>query len=127
LYADRRPVKPGVALCGVIAALCGVAYLPLRSVAPTGELSRIGFALLVCGVPVLCSGLAFAVRFAARPRADTAFGWNILGAVCGGLLEFTSMALGLHALFLMAAILYLAALYFSRNDLSSGFPSRSPQ
>ncbi len=34
----------------------------------------------------------FAALFQERESAGAAFGWNLLGAVAGGLIEFTSMA-----------------------------------
>jgi hypothetical protein len=39
----------------------------------------------------------------------SAFGWNLLGAMAGGLLETTSMAFGLKALALVALLAYLLA------------------
>jgi hypothetical protein len=44
-----------------------------------------------------------------RTRLDLAFGWNLLGAVCGGFLEFVAMQTGLKALYGVAAVLYCAA------------------
>ncbi len=110
LAAARRRVDARYALAGVIVSLLIVALLPLRTLAPAAELPRILFALVVCGVPVSCAGLAFAARFGARNDANTAFGWNVIGAVVGGVLELSSMLIGLHALFFLAALLYVLTL-----------------
>ncbi|MSU69350.1 MAG: hypothetical protein EXS39_00935 [Opitutaceae bacterium] len=110
LAAARRTVDARAALGGVIVSLIIVSLLPLRSLAPSAELPRVFFALVVCGVPVACAGLAFAARFAVRTSVDVAFGWNIVGAVLGGVLELSSMLIGLRALFLVAATLYLLTL-----------------
>ena len=110
LAAARRRIDARHALAGVIVSLLVVALLPLRTLAPAAELPRILFALVVCGVPVSCAGLAFAARFGARGDANTAFGWNVIGAVVGGVLELSSMLVGLHALFFLAALLYLLTL-----------------
>lgn len=110
LAAARRRIDARYALAGVIVSLLVVALLPLRTLAPAAELPRILFALVVCGVPVSCAGLAFAARFGAREDANTAFGWNVIGAVVGGVLELSSMLTGLHALFFLAALLYLLTL-----------------
>ncbi len=107
LFAARRRVDARLALAGVIVSLFIVSFLPLRSLAPSAELPRVLFALVICGVPVACAGLAFAARFALRASVDVAFGWNIVGAVVGGVLELSSMLIGLRALFLVAATLYL--------------------
>jgi hypothetical protein len=110
LLSAWRRVDARWSLIGVALALCVVAYLPLRQLAPSGDLSRILYAAFICGFPVFCAGFAFADRFATRPDAERAFGWNIIGAVFGGLLEFLTMLLGLHALFLIGAVLYLLLL-----------------
>lgn len=111
LVAARRRVDARLALAGVIVALTVFAFLPLRTLAPGGESARVLFALVVCGTPVACAGLAFAARFAVRTDAAVAFGWNIVGAVVGGMIELSSMLFGLRALFLLAALLYLLALW----------------
>ena len=111
LAAARRTVDARLALLGVIAALVVFAFLPLRTLAPGGETARVAFALVICGTPVVCAGLAFAARFAVRADAAVAFGWNIVGAVAGGMLELSSMLFGLRALFLFAALLYGLALW----------------
>ena len=67
------------------------------------------------------AALCFADRFRVRTAADLAFGWNLLGAVCGGLLEFFSMALGFRALTLVAVGAYLLAfLLATRADAEEG-------
>ena len=110
LLSAWRRMDARWSLIGVTLSLCVVAYLPLRQLAPSGDLSRILYAAFICGFPVFCAGFAFADRFAARADAERAFGWNIIGAVFGGLLEFLTMLLGLHALFLIGAVLYLLLL-----------------
>ncbi|MEO6567400.1 MAG: hypothetical protein ABIO94_01450, partial [Opitutaceae bacterium] len=120
LVADKRHVDTRLALAGVAIALVAIAILPLRTIAPTAELPRVLFAVVVCGTPILCAGLAFASRFAARRETDAAFGWNILGAVFGGVLELASMILGLRGLFLIAAVLYLIVLWLVVRKISSG-------
>jgi hypothetical protein len=119
LASARRPVDPRFALGGVIVSLIIVALLPLRSLAPAAELPRVFFALVLCGVPVACAGLAFAARFARRTSVDVAFGWNIVGAVVGGLLELSSMLMGLRALFFLAATLYLLTFWLISRQHSA--------
>jgi spermidine synthase len=110
LLAQRVRIRAAVALPIVAVVLLVLSQIPLRSVAPADPVARLPFALLTCGVPVALAALAFADRFRMRSRVEIAFGWNLLGAVCGGLLEFMSMATGLRALFLAAAALYLLVL-----------------
>lgn len=111
VVSTRFPVRAAPALLGVVVTLAMVAFLPLRALAPAAPMLRIAFAAAVCGVPVGFAALAFAANYRNRPRVEWAFGWNLLGAVLGGLLEFSSMALGLRAMFLVAALFYLALLW----------------
>ncbi len=70
---------------------------------------RLLLSVLLVGGPIFFASVCFALRFRARPAADIAFGWNLLGAVAGGLVEFFSMSLGLKALTLIAVVAYLTA------------------
>jgi spermidine synthase len=110
VLAARRRIPARGPLAGVALLLVGIAFLPLREIAPASLPARVALALVLCGAPVFLAGLAFADRFSARARAESAFGWNLLGAIAGGLLEFASMALGLRAVPLMATGLYLLLL-----------------
>ena len=113
LLASRVKIPAAPALIAVAIVLGMLAFIPLRTIAPTSAALRIPFAVAVCGTPVFFAALAFAARFGRRASVETAFGWNLLGAVVGGLLEFSSMAIGLRALFLVAAGLYLAVLWMA--------------
>jgi hypothetical protein len=73
--------------------------------------------VLLVGTPVLFASFCFAERFKARPAADLAFGWNLLGAVLGGLTEFFSMTLGFRALTLVAVAAYLGALLIGQRAI----------
>ena len=88
-----------------------VAYaLPESVVLRSGVPARLVLSVLVVGVPIFLSSVGFARLFATRTAPDLAFGWNLLGAVAGGLIEPVSMAVGLKALLLVAATAYLGAL-----------------
>ena len=115
LIGRRFRIDVRFALMATVAAIAAVSCLPLRELAPEGLVPRVVFALVVCGVPLTFSGLVFASRFATRAQADVAFGWNVLGAVVGGVLEMSSMLLGLRAVFLGAALLYAMTLFLVRR------------
>jgi hypothetical protein len=65
--------------------------------------------LLVAG-PIGVAGLLFPTLYARASDSRMAFGSNLLGAILGGTLEYTGMALGVRSLGLMAAVLYLLAM-----------------
>ena len=72
--------------------------------------ARLALSVLAVGIPIFLASVGFARLFETRTEPDLAFGWNLLGAVAGGLIELVSMAVGLKALLLVAAAAYLGAL-----------------
>src|SRR6266566_5177003 len=74
-----------------------------------------GSCLLVFA-PVLFAGVIFAASFKRTPEADRAFGFNIAGAMVGGLAENSSMLLGFQYVVLVAILFYaLSALGLRRS------------
>jgi hypothetical protein len=71
------------------------------------------------GIPIFLASVGFARLFETRTEPDLAFGWNLLGAVAGGLIELVSMAVGLKALMLVAAAAYLGALLLALRSKRS--------
>jgi hypothetical protein len=72
----------------------------------------LGSSLLVFA-PVLFAGVIFAASFKRTAEPDRAFGYNIAGAMLGGLAENTSMLLGFQYVVLVAILFYaLSALGF---------------
>jgi hypothetical protein len=76
--------------------------------------------LLLVGAPIFFGSICFSRAFAARSSPDRAFGWNILGAVAGGILEIASMAIGLRALLLVGLAAYLIAYWTSWRRARAG-------
>ncbi|MFN7973187.1 MAG: hypothetical protein U0166_12710 [Acidobacteriota bacterium] len=62
--------------------------------------------------PIYFAGLVFARSFARARIASAAIGYNILGSVLGGWIEYATMAVGIRALVLIALSLYLLSLVF---------------
>lgn len=115
ILTERRALPWSVAGAGLIAALLVAYLLPLHLLLSTSPATRLALSILFVGTPVLFASLCFAVRFKARPAADLAFGWNLLGAVLGGLAEFFSMAVGFRALTGVAIAAYLGAFILARR------------
>jgi hypothetical protein len=105
-----RPVPFGPAFGGLIASLAGTYWIRPESMAGLPFASRLGLSILFCGLPVFFASICFALIFRQRADGGTAFGWNMLGAVLGGLLELTSMAVGNKAMALFAIAAYAGAL-----------------
>jgi hypothetical protein len=106
----RHPLALAAA-CGLLLLSCAAAL-----VVPLGlllELERplsrfVGAALLIFA-PIYFANLVFSVAFRGQRMAAHLFGWNLLGAALGGLLEYASMSVGYRALSVLVAVLYAAS------------------
>jgi len=75
--------------------------------------SRI-FALVLLTLPMLFSGMLFAGLLRTDVNVAGALAANVFGAMCGGLLEYNAMLLGYQSLYILAALVYVAALLSMR-------------
>lgn len=92
-----------------LAAFSGLPYW-IKLIAGSGFLSA----------PLFCAALIFASTFDKVKSAPTALGMNLLGALIGGALEYLSMATGIAALNVVAALIYALAWWFwTQNNMSS--------
>jgi SAM-dependent methyltransferase len=71
---------------------------------------------LITAVPLFFAGMLFSQIFQSRKDTTTALGYNLTGAICGGLMEYSSMALGTKNLYLLALILYILAFLVHRRE-----------
>ncbi|MBI4880340.1 MAG: hypothetical protein HY812_11880 [Planctomycetes bacterium] len=78
-------------------------------------LARFLAASLLTFSPVFFANLLFSVAIRSQGAAEHLFGWNLLGASAGGILEYSSMALGYNALALLVALLYAATVLLLRR------------
>ncbi len=115
LMVRRKPLPWPAAAAGLVIALVINYFTPVEAIVSTSAPLRLMLSCLFVGAPVLFASLCFALRFRQERATDVAFGWNIVGAVAGGLLEFASMAVGLKALTLIALGAYLAAFAAARR------------
>jgi hypothetical protein len=60
--------------------------------------------------PIFFSGIVFSTMLSTRGDVASVMGINLLGAMCGGLLEYNSMYFGFQFLYLLAAGTYLLGL-----------------
>jgi hypothetical protein len=64
---------------------------------------------IVLTCPLLFSGILFSTLLANRGHVAGIMAMNLLGAICGGLLEYSSMYLGFRSLYVLAAVCYVLA------------------
>jgi spermidine synthase len=104
-----RPLSWRVATAGLVVSLIVNFLIPVQALLATGFAARLAGSALFVGIPIFFASVCFALQFRGAEEAHRAFGWNLIGAVAGGLLEFTSMIVGLKLLSLVALASYLAA------------------
>ena len=100
-----------------------IANLFLRS-QPFAAYPRTGtlFMTLAASASFLFAGVVFARAFERAESPSQALGWNVLGAVLGGLCEYLSLIFGLRALLFLAVAFYAAAWRCRR----AGGPATAP-
>jgi len=82
--------------------------------------------VLVNTLPVGIAGVIFSTLLARSPDPAASLGSNLVGAIIGGVTEYASLWIGLHALTAIAAVFYAAAfLILFRADLRTG-PALAP-
>lgn len=107
-----------------------VLYLvPLNQLSNRDSISSLVAAILVIGLPFYFAGLVFSRAYAESIEPNKALGINILGAILGGCLEYSSVIIGTRDLVIISIILYGLAVAMSRflprMSLSSGRRSTS--
>lgn len=71
---------------------------------------------LMVALPVLFAALIFSTLLSRRTDATHALAYNLLGAIAGGVLEYSAMAFGIKALYVVALLTYLIAFALSRRE-----------
>ena len=125
LWRGTGPALTRLGAAGLFLSLAAAYLLPLNTLqvwAPTlgGPVAT----LLLC-LPILFAALVFAEAFAGSPSPGFALGWNVLGAVVGGLAESLSYVWGIPALVLLASGFYAAALLWPRAAVARGITATS--
>ncbi len=104
----RRPAIPYL----LLSASLGLGWYIARSGGlPAGTMGKLG-TVVVLTCPVFFSGVIFSTLLATRGEIAGIMAVNLLGAVCGGLLEYNSMYFGFQSLYLMALGAYILAFFF---------------
>jgi hypothetical protein len=111
LLTQWRPLPWALCMGGLIASLIAAYFVPVHVLLRLNEITRLLLSLAFVGTPIFFAAACFALLFRDRPEADTAFGWNLLGAVAGGLIEFVSMITGMRALYLLVLVAYLSVVF----------------
>ena len=83
--------------------------VPLRVLLPYGYWVRAIASTLLMGSPLLFASTIFATSLKQSSEINLAFSSNFYGSAVGGVLEYGSLMIGIHNLYLVGAIIYLAS------------------
>ena len=110
----RRPAL----LYGVLLAALALAFVvPPSSLLDLAVVPRFAAAVTLAFFPIFTANLVFTQRFKATSSSTVAFGANLLGAMVGGLLEYTALITGFRGLLVLVAIAYGLAFVTGRKHL----------
>jgi len=87
---------------------------------------RFAAAVALAFAPIFIANLVFAERFRAVGSSTIAFGANLLGAMVGGVLEYSSLIVGYRSLLPLVALLYALAFFFGWKCREARAPAEIP-
>jgi len=114
---QKRPPRRTAPLFAALLGTLALAYVvPASSLLWFGHFSQwVGGALMV-SLPVFFASLIFSSLLSRRADASRALAYNVFGAIVGGVLEYSSMALGIKALYVIAALTYCVVAVMVRGE-----------
>jgi SAM-dependent methyltransferase len=112
----KRPARLYLLL---LAGLVAAWLVPGSELLQLSPFPRFVAASTLAFFPIFIANLIFTQRFKDVAASTTAFGANLLGAMVGGILEYTALLTGYRALLILVAILYGLALLFGRQHLGA--------
>ena len=99
----------------LLASLLLAAIVPGDALLSLPLLPRLAAAVSIAFAPVFLANLLFAQRFRESSRTTDAFAANLLGAMVGGVLEYSALLIGYERLLLVVAAIYVFALVATRR------------
>jgi spermidine synthase len=87
---------------------------------------RFAAAVTLAFTPIFLANLVFAERFRIVGSSTIAFGANLLGAMAGGVLEYSSLIMGYRSLLPLVGLLYALAFFFGRQRHAAQAPAPMP-
>ncbi len=119
LYCVKKSIsslKPYYLL--LFAAFCLNYFFPIHIVLQYGMFLKFIAAGILIGLPIFFSGIIFVSKFQHATQRSIAMGSNLIGAMLGGILEYSSMVLGFKNLMFLIVVLYLLSIVqFRKNEI----------
>ena len=119
----RAPARVNALFAGLFASLALAYFTPARALLGLGVAAQWIIGGIMVALPIFFASLIFSTLLMRRADGTRALAWNLLGAIVGGVLEYSSMLVGIKALYLLAAALYLGAMLLAPRGISSAASS----
>lgn len=117
LIVLRRPPRSLRPLFAALFAAIALAFtVPVRGMLHMTVVGQWLVGGLLVALPIFFAAMIFATLFRTRADSTRALGCNLLGAIAGGVLEYSSMVLGVKALYLLVAAAYVGAYLFATRE-----------
>jgi hypothetical protein len=116
LVSSGRAPSPRVAYACLFVALAVSYVLSLDPLLETGLAVRTISGGAFVALPIFFASVVFSSSFARAENLGAALGSNLLGAVLGGVIEYTSTLFGLKVLYLAALAIYAASALARRRS-----------
>lgn len=99
--------RPAWIIALLLGSLCVQLIVPLDALLSVENFGlRYVLASLLLFSPIFFANLLFGTIFRDTPASDVAFGWNIIGTMIGGALEYSSLWIGYHSLTIVIGVIY---------------------
>jgi hypothetical protein len=110
LVMRRPPSRATPLFLGLFASLAVAWSLPASRLLSLGVTAQWLAGGLMVAAPIFFAALIFSTLLGRREDGARALAYNLLGAIIGGTLEYSSMVVGIKGLYLVAAVLYVCAM-----------------
>ncbi len=121
--------RPALLYAALLAALVVTWAIPPGALLSLSPLPRFVLAVIIAFMPIFLANMVFSQRFRDTGDSTTAFGANLLGAMVGGILEYSALIIGYRWLLVLVALLYGLAFLTGWRHLRIAVPAvgRTPQ
>lgn len=126
VFVGKRSPSIHAAFAGLFAALVIAFAVPVRALLFAGDIGQWVLGGLMVALPIYFAATVFASLLKGHRDPTRALGFNLLGAILGGVLEYLSMLVGTKGLYLVAAVIYMLAYWTYRRSVLVGRSESAP-
>jgi hypothetical protein len=119
-----RSRDPRLLYAGLAGSLLLAYLLPPSALLIDPPIVRYALGSVIAFAPVFFANLVFTFSFKDSDAADLAFGANLVGAMVGGVLEWSALVTGYQALLIVVGGVYLLAWIARPRSVLTGEPAR---